>query len=177
MQIGYAELLEILRIVGSSDLSEVTIEAADLRIHISRRNDASAQSPRLTVSYAAGGGDPVDSALADVAAQAPAKGPEHDGGAMLGPVDDGSEAHPGALVVTAPLLGTFYRAPAPAEPPFVEVGQHVGSGETLCLLEAMKVFMPLTAPAAGLVAAILAESGSLVEYGQPLMRLVPDDAL
>lgn len=73
--------------------------------------------------------------------------------------------------VRSPSFGVFHRTPAPDAPPFVTVGATVEAGQTLCLIEAMKVFTAITAPQAGTVEAILAESGEEVEAGQPLFRL------
>lgn len=179
MEITYAELLEILRIISSSDLNEVTIESADVRIHISKRLDG--RGPSSETAAVAGGAAPTGPL---------ARGPG--GGAAAGPAAPSGappaaaaspqapvavpEPPPGAVVVSAPMLGTFYRAAAPDQPPYVAVGQRVAAGDTLCLIEAMKLFTPLTAPCAGVISAILAENGRLVEYGQPLMYLVPDEA-
>lgn len=73
--------------------------------------------------------------------------------------------------VTAPLVGTFYAAPAPEEPPFVNVGRQVKRGETLCLIEAMKMMSEISAPADCVVEEILVENGAAVSYGQPLFRI------
>ncbi len=73
--------------------------------------------------------------------------------------------------VQSPSFGVFHRTPAPDAPPFVTAGATVEAGQTLCLIEAMKVFTPITAPRAGTVEAILVESGEEVEAGQPLFRL------
>ncbi|MCH8835449.1 MAG: acetyl-CoA carboxylase biotin carboxyl carrier protein, partial [Proteobacteria bacterium] len=71
--------------------------------------------------------------------------------------------------VTAPMVGVVYTAPEPDEPPFVNVGDTVAEGQTLLLIEAMKVFNPITAPRAGKVARILIGSGTPVEFGEPLL--------
>ncbi|WP_018938913.1 MULTISPECIES: acetyl-CoA carboxylase biotin carboxyl carrier protein [unclassified Thioalkalivibrio] len=70
--------------------------------------------------------------------------------------------------VTAPMVGTFYRAPSPGSKPFVEVGQTVEAGETLCIIEAMKMLNPIEADQGGTIRDILVENGNPVEYGQPL---------
>ncbi len=75
--------------------------------------------------------------------------------------------HPG--VVTAPTVGVIYTAPEPDDPPFIKVGDTVAEGQTLLLIEAMKVFNPITAPRAGKVARILIGNGTPVEYGEPLL--------
>jgi acetyl-CoA carboxylase biotin carboxyl carrier protein len=71
----------------------------------------------------------------------------------------------------SPMVGTFYRAPSPGAPPFVEVGQSVTKGQTLCIIEAMKLLNEIESDAAGVVKAILVENGQPVEYGQPLFTI------
>ncbi len=81
--------------------------------------------------------------------------------------DTGASAPPGH-VVTSPMVGTFYRAPSPGASPFVEVGVEVNVGDTLCIIEAMKMLNEIEADKAGTVRAILRENGQPVEYGDPL---------
>jgi acetyl-CoA carboxylase biotin carboxyl carrier protein len=81
---------------------------------------------------------------------------------------------PAGHVVTAPSLGTFYRAPRPGEPPFVAVGERVAVGQDLCLVEVMKLFTTVHSPVAGVVVAVHAADGDLVEFGQPLVSIDPD---
>jgi acetyl-CoA carboxylase biotin carboxyl carrier protein len=71
----------------------------------------------------------------------------------------------------SPMVGTFYRAPSPGAPPFVEVGQAVSKGQTLCIIEAMKLLNEIESDVAGTVKAILVENGQPVEYGQPLFLI------
>ena len=78
--------------------------------------------------------------------------------------------------IVAGLTGTFYRAPSPDAPPFVEIGDRVEEGQTVGLLEAMKMLNPIEADRAGHVIQILADDGALVTRGAPLLRLAPDDA-
>lgn len=84
-----------------------------------------------------------------------------------------AEAAPGqeGHVVKAPMVGTFYRTPSPDAKPFVEVGQTVKEGDTICIIEAMKLMNEIEADATGTVKAILVENGQPVEYGQPLFIL------
>lgn len=76
---------------------------------------------------------------------------------------------PNGHVVKSPMVGTFYRAPSPEAKPFVEAGQTVEQGQTVCIVEAMKLMNEIESDAAGVVKAILVENGQPVEYGQPLM--------
>ena len=71
--------------------------------------------------------------------------------------------------VTSPLVGTFYAAPSPEEPPYIEVGQNVRKGDTLFIIEAMKTMNEISAPCDGMIRRILAQSGDMVEYGQTLV--------
>ena len=80
---------------------------------------------------------------------------------------------PGATVVEAPVVGTFYRAGAPDAAPFVEVGDRVEPGDVLCVIEAMKLMNDIKAEFAGEVVEVLAENGQAVEYGQPLLTILP----
>jgi acetyl-CoA carboxylase biotin carboxyl carrier protein len=80
----------------------------------------------------------------------------------------------GDHVIAAPFVGVFYRRPSPDQPPFVEVGDRVKAGDTVCLIEVMKLFNSITAGVDGTVTAIEAEDATLVEYGQVLMRIAPD---
>ncbi|HEX2076560.1 MAG TPA: acetyl-CoA carboxylase biotin carboxyl carrier protein, partial [Longimicrobium sp.] len=75
--------------------------------------------------------------------------------------------------VKSPMVGTFYRSPAPEAPPYVEVGSRVARGQTLCILEAMKLMNELPAELAGTVREVCVENGEPVEYGQVLFRIEP----
>ena len=76
-------------------------------------------------------------------------------------------------IIKAPMVGTFYRRPGPDQPTYVEVGSRVKSGDTLCLIEVMKLFTQVESQQTGTVEAVLAEDEQLVEYGQPLFRITP----
>ena len=79
-----------------------------------------------------------------------------------------------SIVITAPMIGTFYHAPAPGDPPFVNVGDPVEPGQVVGIIEAMKTMNEIPSEHAGVVAEILVANGQPVEYGQPLIRLEPD---
>jgi len=78
------------------------------------------------------------------------------------------DAVPEGHVVRSPMVGTFYRAPAPGSKNFAEVGQNVNAGDTICLIEAMKLLNEIEADQGGVIKAILVENGQPVEYGEPL---------
>jgi acetyl-CoA carboxylase biotin carboxyl carrier protein len=83
----------------------------------------------------------------------------------------GPAAAPGTMPVVAPLVGVFYRSPSPGAPPFVAVGDTVERGQTLCIIEAMKVMNEVTSDFRGTVVAILVENGEAVQYEQPLLLI------
>jgi len=82
----------------------------------------------------------------------------------------------GTRTIEAPILGTFYRAPAPGAAPFVDVGSRVEADTVVCLIEVMKMMNPIPAGVAGTIAQICVENAALVEYGAPLFRVAEDDA-
>lgn len=85
-----------------------------------------------------------------------------------------TEAKPvdqGGRLETAPMVGVFYVAPAPGEPPFVTVGQRINPGDVIGIIEAMKIMNPIEATQGGEVAEVLANNGAVVEFGQPILRL------
>jgi acetyl-CoA carboxylase biotin carboxyl carrier protein len=85
-----------------------------------------------------------------------------------------SEANQGHLI-TAPMIGTFYLTPAPGEPPFVQVGERIETGQTVGIIEAMKIMNEIPADRSGTVVEILVTNSQAVEYGSPLLRILPDE--
>ena len=85
------------------------------------------------------------------------------------PTDD----EPEGVIIPAPMLGTFYRAPGPGEPTFADVGDEIAIGQTIGIIEAMKIMNEIAAEVSGTIVEFLVESGQPVEYGQPLIRLTP----
>jgi oxaloacetate decarboxylase alpha subunit len=138
---------ELVRIVQESGVGEVTIEDDDLRVSVRR----SEEQP---------GGLPPAPTEAPLAVEEPEPRP-------VEPRADG------LVRVEAPMVGTFYRGPQPGSPPFVEEGDPVGPGQTLCILEAMKLMNEVKADLEGIVRAIHVENAQPVEYGQLLFELEP----
>ena len=136
---------EIVRIVQESGVAEVEIEDEGMRVSVRRREEQ--QLPLPVVS--------------------PFAEEEH------GELPTVSAAAPGLVRVESPMVGVFYRQPEPGAPPFVDVGEVVAPGQTLCLLEAMKLFNELKAETGGRVLAVHVENGQPVEFGQLLFELEP----
>ncbi|HYY64884.1 MAG TPA: acetyl-CoA carboxylase biotin carboxyl carrier protein [Gaiellaceae bacterium] len=138
---------ELVRIVQESGVGEVTIEEAGMRVSVRRTPD------------------PIEPVLAAAAGEGQAQ-PEEE----LPEVEPSGD---GLVRVEAPMVGTFYRAPQPGAPPFVEEGDAVGPGQTLCILEAMKLMNEVKAEIEGVVRAIHVGNAEPVEYGQLLFELEP----
>jgi acetyl-CoA carboxylase biotin carboxyl carrier protein len=84
-----------------------------------------------------------------------------------------AEERDGAVTITAPMLGTFYRAESPGQPPFVEVGKRIEPDTIVCIIEVMKMMNSVPAGVSGTIAEVIAENAALVEYGEPLFRVEP----
>ena len=147
------ELIRALAaVLDEAGLSEIEIGEGEGRIRIAR--EAAPSAAPLA---------PVQAAVSP----APAP-PAPEGEPPAAPVADDA-SHPGA--VTSPLVGVVYVAPEPGASPFVAVGDQIGEGDTLFIVEAMKTMNPVRAPRAGRVARVLAENGARVEYGEVLLIL------
>ena len=116
------------------------------------------------------GGEATVTPVVPATAPAPATGPAPAAAPAAAAAAAEEPAQPGH-VLKAPMVGTFYRSPSPEAKHFVEVGQNVKAGETVCIIEAMKLMNEIEADATGMIKAILVESGQPVEYGQPLFLI------
>ena len=141
------KLKTLIDLVSESNFSELEITEAEGKVRIVKGGGAVVQQ------FAA----PLD---APVAAQAPV--------AAAAPAAPAAEAAPAGHVVKSPMVGTFYRSSSPGAASFVEVGSQVKVGDTVCIIEAMKILNEIEADKAGTVKQILGENGQAVEYGQPL---------
>ena len=139
------KLIELLEV---SDVAEIEIHEGEESVRISR---VSSSMPM-----------PVAAPVAPAPAPAPAPA------ADPGPAADAAPAEPEGHIIRSPMVGTFYRAPSPNSKPFVEEGSSVGVGDTLCIIEAMKILNQIESDKAGKVLQILVENGQPVEYNQPL---------
>ena len=146
MQVDVKLVRELAKMLDATNLTEIEVADGERRIRVARKPAAQG------ATYAA----PV--AAAPAAATVPV--------AVAAAV--AVEAGPAAGTIKSPMVGTCYLSPDPEAAPFVKVGDSVKAGQTLLIVEAMKVMNPITAPAAGTVQAVLVESGQPVEYDQPL---------
>ena len=137
---------KLIELLEASDIAEIEIKEGEESIRISR-----ALSSTLVAHPVAA----IAAAPVVAEAEAPAAATASEGN-----------------IVQSPMVGTFYRAPAPSSPPYVEVGQHVKVGDVVCIVEAMKMMNQIEADYAGVVAAFLIEDGEPVEFDQALIRIV-----
>ncbi|MGE4432366.1 MAG: acetyl-CoA carboxylase biotin carboxyl carrier protein [Sphingobium sp.] len=147
MQVDVALVRELAALLDETNLSEIEVEDGDRKIRVAR-TISNGVAPAFVAAPA-----PVPAAAAPVAPAAAAAEP----------------ALPAGSVVRSPIVGTVYLAAEPGAAPFIRVGAQVGAGETLLIVEAMKVMNAISAPAGGTVRAVLVENGQPVEYDQPLV--------
>ncbi len=142
---------KLIELVEESDIAEIEIHEGEESVRISR---TSALPPTLSYALPPGAGMPAPAlgampAEAEVSTHAPPR-------------------EPSGHKITSPMVGTFYQAASPGAKPFVEVGQQVNVGDTLCIIEAMKILNQIESDRAGVIKKILVENGQPVEYNEPL---------
>jgi len=142
---------KLIELIEESGIEELEIKEGEEAIRISRRIN----SPAPVVTQT-----PIMSAPQQIKEEPVAESKEKQ--------DDKPVGH----VVTSPMVGTFYRAPSPSSPAFVEVGQHVKAGDVICIVEAMKMMNQIEADRSGIVEAVLIENAQPVEFGQALITIV-----
>ena len=163
MELTEDDVLEILKLFEQSKFDFLQLEQGERKITVSKGG---------YVPAGVGGAGVVSSTAApSIAAAAPSPSPMPilpAAKAAIGSIADG------LVAVTAPMVGKFYSAPAPSDPPYVEVGSKVVAGATVGLIEVMKVFASIKTETAGVIERILVSSGEFVEFGQPLFLLRPN---
>jgi len=147
------KLKTLIDLVSESGISELEVTEGEGKVRIVKNAPPVyvQQGPAQYAAPALGAVPAAPAHVGETAAAAPA-----------------APAAPQGHVVTSPMVGTFYRAPSPGADPFVQVGDTVKEGQTLCIIEAMKLLNEIESDAAGVVKEILVENGQAVEYGQPL---------
>ncbi|MDE1981521.1 MAG: acetyl-CoA carboxylase biotin carboxyl carrier protein [Betaproteobacteria bacterium] len=143
------KLKKLIDLVEESGIAELEITEGEEKVRIAKAGSGHAYVTAHPGHYAL----PPQAAAAPVAPVASAEAP---------PAEE--EGH----VVKSPMVGTFYRSPSPGSPPFVELGQSITEGQTLCIIEAMKLLNEIESDVSGTVKRILVENGQPIEYGQPL---------
>lgn len=160
MTIDFKELSELLAAIAANNITELTLKNADFELTVSQGH------PLLS----AGAGSTTIADINSTVISMPA--PEQQAAAI-------EQRTPTPTIDTkwieikSPMVGTFYRSPAPDEPPFASIGDRIRVGQTVCIIEAMKLMNEIEAESAGQVMQVLVENGQPIEFGQPLMYINP----
>ena len=162
MNLDHEELHRLLATLAESDIQEFRLEGEDFCLEVKRNLETSSDSIASNKKITSADIDSPPPQSKIDALPVPSTPP---------PSVPGSRSD--LVEVTAPMVGTFYRAPGPEEPPFVEIGSRINVGQAVCILEAMKLMNELESEVSGEVIEILVENGTPVEFGQVLMRLKP----
>ena len=158
------EIKDLVRFVARADIDEFELETESFRLRVTRRSPQPAVPAAAPVAVPQAAPPPAPAAPLPAPAEPAAGGKEK----------AGTAAEEGLYEQKSPIVGTFYRAPSPGAPPFVEVGQHVSAGQVLCIIEAMKLMNEIESEISGTIVEILPENAQPVEYGEILFRIRPD---
>jgi acetyl-CoA carboxylase biotin carboxyl carrier protein len=161
MELTEEDVLEILKLFEQSKFDFLQLQQGERKITVSKGG------------YVPAGTGGAPAAVAVPAAVPPASRPAQPA-APTAPAVQPVNAADGLVAVTAPMVGKFYSAPAPSDPPYVEVGSKVAAGATVGLIEVMKVFTSIKTETAGAIERILVTNGEFVEFGQTLFLIRPD---
>lgn len=142
---------KLIELLDESGIAEIEISEGEESVRISRYSSSAAAPVHTSVQTSVPQAAPIPAAPAAASKTAPAAAEDSEG-----------------FEVTAPMVGTFYSSPSPGAPPFVQVGDHVNEGDTLCIVEAMKMMNQIDAEVSGTIKSIRVQSGDPVEYGQIL---------
>ncbi len=158
MPIDFEQLRDLLSAIAQTGLTEVILKNEDFELTVRQGLVTLPDNvPRQEAVHLAVAPPPVAQTIIPTPAES-----------VPPPVDSK------LVEITSPMVGTFYRAPAPDEPPFVDNGERIAKGQTVCIIEAMKLMNEIEAEVSGQVVDILVENAEPVEYGQVLMRVKPD---
>jgi acetyl-CoA carboxylase biotin carboxyl carrier protein len=162
--LSYKDVAEILKIIDASDCEELVLELEGARMVVRRSaggGDASGQvQPQTQMPSPAPTASPTGASPSAVPEQASSSPP--------------SDAPTDGSTIRSPMVGTFYRRPAPDQDPFVEKGDRIKFGDPLCLIEVMKLYTTIESTLEGTVNAVMIEDGALVEFDQPLFSITLD---
>jgi len=166
VELSFNDLKDLVAALSQSEVAELTLKSSEFELILRKQGAVAA-----TVS------PPVAMVSAPETTPSPVAAPIH-----VPKTEEVSAAPPPSappsqvsnlIEITSPMVGTFYRAPAPDEPPFVSIGERITTGQTVCIIEAMKLMNELEAEVAGEIVEILVENAEPVEFGQTLMLVKP----
>lgn len=160
------QIQELIKAVNKSEISELSIKDGDFEITIKHTNSSNEQPQVVTVQAAAPAPQPQPQ---QVSAPQPATAPAP----QAAPPAEEKTSDDNYITVKSPMIGTFYRSPKPGEPPFINVGDTITTGQHICIIEAMKLFNEIESEVDGKIVKVLVEDASPVEYDQPLFLVEP----
>lgn len=171
---SFKEIQELIKLIAKTELSEFKYEKGDVKLHVRGKSyvtksvvSQNAAPPSIINVPAAPGGYPAAPAPAPApAAAAPVAAPSAPAAA---PANDESKY----VEVRSPMIGTFYRSPSPDKGPYVKVGDTISKGDTVCIVEAMKLFNEIESEVSGKIVKMLVEDAQPIEYDQPLFLVDP----
>jgi acetyl-CoA carboxylase biotin carboxyl carrier protein len=162
------ELRELLAAINQTDIAELTLKSSDFELVIRRGLRGNEQ---LLAGVARMGNAEMAVPMSSALSAGEAKSTDLPSQAVSVTLPPNSDRR--YVEILSPMVGTFYRSPAPDELPFVEPGDRIRSGQTVCIIEAMKLMNEIEAEVTGEIIEILVQNGEPVEYNQPLMRVTP----
>jgi len=156
------EIQDLIKFVAKSGVTEVEIEQKDFKITIKAEDNSPREERQIIVQAAA-----PQQAIAPVSTPAPVAAPAAPVAAAPAPAQDNY------ITIKSPMIGTFYRSSGPDKDAFVNVGDSIGKGDTVCIIEAMKLFNEIEAEITGKIVKVLVDDATPVEYDQPLFLVDP----
>ena len=159
-----AEIRDLIDFIAQSGLNEVDIETKELKLHVKREPDQKvlkSSAPQMVAAPAVAAAPPAQAAPTPTPAAQPAAAAAPSGGSNL-------------VEIKSPMIGTFYRSTNPDTPPLVSVGDKITKGQTVCIIEAMKLYNEIESEVSGTIVKVLAENATPVEYEQTLFMVEPD---
>lgn len=160
MSVDFKELRELLAAIAQTDITELTLKSDEFELMVRKATTRTTPTFVESISQA-------ETTTASSEVVSPKPPPQ-------AAVNPPTEPDPKWVAITAPMVGTFYRAPAPDEAAFVNENERISKGQTVCIIEAMKLMNEIESELSGVVTEIAVENGSPVEYGQVLMWVNPD---
>jgi acetyl-CoA carboxylase biotin carboxyl carrier protein len=170
--LDFNEIRQLLVTIAQTDIAEVTLKNNDFQLTVRKAVSFANQFSPNTVTTPTLAPVNITSQPVSILTSEPAN--THSVETANQSSSNGPAITPKWVEVTSPMVGTFYRASAPGEAPFVEVGDRVRQGQTVCIIEAMKLMNEIEAEVSGQVMEILLDNGQPLEYGQPVMRINQD---
>lgn len=168
MTLDFNEIRQLLVTIAQTDIAEVTLKNNEFELTVRKAISFSNNAQAIVSGVVSAGVTHLGTTSPEMVINKVVDN------SIIQPAVSPSPINQKLVDVLSPMVGTFYRAPAPGESPFVEVGDRVKSSQSVCIIEAMKLMNEIEAEVSGQVMEILVQNGEPVEYGQPLMRINPD---